>query len=135
VAYQHFVKTFAGPRWERLAAMGARPQRPLWASTSTKNPAYPDLLYVDDLVGPHTVNTMPEGTLDAFEDHGTVQRTVDADPDGAAAVLSGLAEHGVDMEDVAATLEREGVASFAASFDELLSTLERKAAQLTGQKA
>jgi transaldolase len=132
VAYQHFLRTFSGPRWDRLAAMGARVQRPLWASTSTKNPAYPDLLYVDTLIGPDTVNTMPDGTLDAFEDHGTVARTVDADPDGAREVLARLGAAGIDMEDVAETLEQEGVAAFAKSFDELLAALGVKAAELTG---
>jgi transaldolase len=132
VAYQHFRQTFAGPRWERLASMGARVQRPLWASTSTKNPDYPDLLYVDTLVGAHTVNTMPEGTLEAFEDHGTVARTIDADPGHAEGVLAELAATGIDMEDVAETLEQEGVASFSKSFDELLATLSAKAAELTG---
>jgi transaldolase len=132
VAYQHFVRTFSGPRWEKLAAKGARVQRPLWASTSTKNPEYPDLLYVDTLVGPDTVNTMPEGTLAAFEDHGTVARTVDADPEAASTVLARLGSVGIDMEDVADTLEQEGVASFAKSFDELLAALNTKAAELTG---
>ena len=86
-AYQHFHRTFAGERWEALRARGARVQRPLWASTSTKNPSYSDLLYVDSLIGPATVNTMPDGTLRAFEDHGTLQRTVDADPAAALAAL------------------------------------------------
>jgi transaldolase len=130
VAYQHFVDTFRGPRWEALAAKGAQVQRPLWASTSTKNPAYPDLLYVDSLIGPDTVNTMPDGTLAAFADHGTVARTLDADPDGAAATLAELGQAGVDMADVSATLEDEGVASFAKSFDELIQTLTDKAASL-----
>ena len=110
VAYQHFTKAFAGPRWEALAAKGARVQRPLWASTSTKNPAYPDLLYVDTLIGPDTVNTMPDQTIEAFVDHGTVIRTVDADPEEAEAVLARLADAGIDFGDVAATLEDEGVA-------------------------
>jgi transaldolase len=132
VAYQRFRRTFAGPRWEQLAARGARVQRPLWASTSTKNPDYPDLLYVDRLVGPDTVNTMPEGTLDAFEDHGTVARTVDADPGAAEDVLARLAAAGVDMEDVAETLERQGVDSFGQSFDQLLDVLRDKAAVLVG---
>ena len=108
--------------------MGARVQRPLWASTSTKNPAYPDLFYVDNLIGPSTVNTMPEPTLRAFEDHGTLRRTVDADPDEAEAVLARLAEAGVDMEDVEQTLEDEGVHAFVKSFDELLQSLTDKAA-------
>ncbi|HEY1826764.1 MAG TPA: transaldolase family protein, partial [Acidimicrobiales bacterium] len=103
-------------------------QRPLWASTSTKNPAYSDLLYVDTLIGPSTVNTMPDGTLRAFEEHGTLHRTIDHDPDAAAAVLQQLGEAGIDMDDVEQTLEQEGVASFSKSFDELLQSLTDKAA-------
>ena len=127
-AYQHFHRTFAGERWEALRARGARVQRPLWASTSTKNPNYSDLLYVDDLIGPATVNTMPDGTLRAFEDHGTLKRTADADPDAALAALDRLREAGVDMTDVEQTLEDEGVHSFAKSFDEVLQMLTDKAA-------
>jgi len=127
-AYQHFHRTFTGERWEALRDKGARVQRPLWASTSTKNPAYPDLLYVDSLIGPATVNTMPEPTLRAFEDHGTLKRTADADPDGAAEALARLAAAGIDMLDVEQTLEDEGVSSFAKSFDELLQSLTDKAA-------
>ena len=103
-------------------------QRPLWASTSTKNPAYSDLLYVDNLIGPATVNTMPDGTLRAFEEHGTLHRTVDADPAAAVAALDHLRDAGVDMEDVEQTLEDEGVTAFAKSFDELLQSLTDKAA-------
>jgi transaldolase len=128
VAYQHFHRAFSGDRWEALRAHGARVQRPLWASTSTKNAAYPDLLYVDNLIGPATVNTMPDGTLRAFENHGVLHRTVDADPEGAESVLRQLASTGVDMEDVEQTLENEGVSSFAKSFDELLQSLSDKAA-------
>jgi transaldolase len=127
VAYQQFVAKFSGPRWEALAGKGARVQRPLWASTSTKNPAYSDLLYVDSLIGPHTVNTMPEETLDAFLDHGRVARTVDADAAGPRETLKELGRAGIDMADVSATLEDEGVHSFAKSFDELLSVLADKA--------
>ena len=127
-AYQHFHRTFAGDRWEALRDKGARVQRPLWASTSTKNPAYPDVLYVDSLIGPATVNTMPEQTLRDFEDHGTLKRTADADPDAAANALAQLADAGIDMLDVEQTLENEGVASFAKSFDELLQSLTDKAA-------
>ncbi len=127
-AYQHFHRTFAGERWEALRARGARVQRPLWASTSTKNPGYPDLLYVDNLIGPATVNTMPESTLRAFEDHGTLKRTVDADPDAAQTALDRLREAGIDMRDVEQTLEDEGVHSFAKSFDEVLQLLTDKAA-------
>lgn len=129
-AYSHFTRTFSGPRWQALAAKGARVQRPLWASTSTKNPAYPDLLYVDALIGPDTVNTMPEGTLDAFGDHGTLARSVDADPGAAAGALARLEEVGIDLADVSATLEDEGVHSFAKSFDELIQSLSDKAASL-----
>ena len=126
LAYALFAGAFAGPRWEALAARGARVQRPLWASTSTKNPAYPDLAYVDTLIGPDTVNTMPDGTVTDFLDHGTV----DTDLVGARAVIDRLAAAGIDMEDVAGVLETEGVASFAASFDDLMATLETKAAAL-----
>ncbi len=122
-AYGVFRERFSGSRWEALAARGARPQRPLWASTSTKNPQYPDTLYVDSLIGPDTVNTLPEATIDAFVDHGTLARTVDADLPGARRTLADLADVGIDMADVAAVLEREGVASFAGSFDDLLAAL------------
>jgi len=131
LAYQQFRSTFAGPRWAALEARGARLQRPLWASTSTKNPAYPDTLYVDTLIGPDTVNTIPDATIEAFADHGTMARSIDAGVDEAEAVWSGLAEVGVDMEDVAAQLEREGVSSFQKSFDELLHALSTKARELT----
>ncbi len=127
-AYRIFRSTFAGPRWEALAARGARLQRPLWASTSTKNPSYPDLLYVDTLIGPDTVNTMPDQTIDALLDHGTVARTLDAGPATAESVLERLAATGIDFADVAATLEDEGVHSFAKSFDELIQKLTDKAA-------
>jgi transaldolase len=131
LAYQLFQAHFTGPRWEALAARGARVQRPLWASTSTKNPAYPDLLYVDTLIGPDTVNTMPEGTVADFLDHGVVARTVDTDATGAEHVINQLAGAGIDMEEVAKVLENEGVASFAKSFDELMQTLSDKANTLT----
>jgi transaldolase len=130
LAYGRFLERFSGPRWEALAARGARVQRPLWASTSTKNPDYPDTLYVDTLIGPDTVNTMPEATLDAFEDHGTLARTVDADLAGAAAALAAIEAVGVDMDDVSRTLEEQGVASFAKSFDELMTSLGAKAEEL-----
>jgi transaldolase len=135
LAYRLFQERFSGPRWEALAAKGARPQRPLWASTSTKNPAYPDLLYVETLIGPHTVNTMPEATITAFEDHGRVARTVDQDVDGSRATIDALGRVGVDFADVSRTLEDEGVASFAKSFDELLQALTDKANALTGGEA
>lgn len=129
LAYEMFTNVFSGDRWDALAAKGARVQRPLWASTSTKNPDYPDTLYVDTLIGPDTVNTMPDATLEAFEDHGTVARTVDADLPGAHATWEALGSL-VDLDDVAAVLEREGVAAFVASFDDLIDTLGKKAAEL-----
>ncbi|HEY8547296.1 MAG TPA: transaldolase [Acidimicrobiales bacterium] len=126
-AYRLFKERFSGPRWEALAARGARVQRPLWASTSTKNPSYPDTLYVDTLIGPDTVNTMPETTLEAFADHGTLARTVDADLAAADEVLAEVERVGVDLAAVSALLEDQGVASFAKSFDELLTALTAKA--------
>jgi transaldolase len=130
VAYKLFTDRFSGPRWESLAAAGAHPQRPLWASTSTKNKAYPDLLYVDSLIGPDTVNTMPNATVEAFADHGTVARTIDVGLDEAVDSLQRLAEAGVDMADVSRRLEDEGVASFSKSFDELMTSLHDKASAL-----
>ncbi|MGI9615575.1 MAG: transaldolase [Acidimicrobiales bacterium] len=132
LAYRAFTEVFAGARWEALAAAGARVQRPLWASTSTKDPSYPDTLYVDSLIGPHTVNTLPDATLDAFDDHGTLARTVDSyvDADEPAQVIEQLAALGIDMEQVAHKLETEGVASFAKSFDEVLENLGERAGGL-----
>jgi transaldolase len=130
LAYQLFVRTFTGHRWEALAAKGGRVQRPLWASTSTKNPAYPDTMYVDELIGPDTVNTLTDATIDAFADHGKLARRVDADIDAAESTWRALAQIGVDLDDVGDKLEREGVASFQKSFDELLAALESKAAEL-----
>ncbi len=130
LAYQLFREQFSGERWDALAARGARVQRPLWASTGAKNPDYSDTLYVDELIGPDTVNTLPDATLDAFVDHGTVARRVDVDVADAEAVWAKLPEVGVDMDDVADQLEREGVASFATAFDELIAALEEKAASL-----
>jgi len=127
LAYQLFLEQFSGPRWDALAARGARKQRPLWASTSTKNPAFPDTLYVDALIGPDTVNTIPDATLEAFDDHGTVARTIDTDVDDARATLDGLASVGVDLADATRVLEDEGVAAFSKSFDELIGVLQTKA--------
>jgi transaldolase len=130
LAYRLFLDTFSGPRWDALAARGARVQRPLWASTGTKNPDYSDVLYVDTLIGPHTVNTLPEATLEAFADHGTLARTVDQSFQEADRVWQALADVGVDMDDVSAKLEREGVDSFMKSFDELIDALQAKADEL-----
>ncbi len=127
IAYQRFLATFSGSRWESLRARGARLQRPLWASTSTKNPAYPDTMYVDSLIGPDTVNTLPDGTLEAFEDHGTLRRTIDTGVAEAEEVAADLLDVGVDLAEVAAKLESEGVGSFAKSFDEALETLAGRA--------
>jgi transaldolase len=130
LAYQLFQKTFSGPRWNALVDKGAVVQRPLWASTSTKNPAYRDTLYVDELIGPNTVNTLPDATIQAFADHGTLARRVDQDVDEAAAVWQAIQDAGVDVDDVADKLEREGVSSFQKSFDELISALDAKAIEL-----
>ncbi|MGH9278482.1 MAG: transaldolase [Acidimicrobiales bacterium] len=132
LAYRIFRQRFSGTRWESLAARGATLQRPLWASTSTKNPAYPDLLYVETLMGPDTVNTLPEPTIDALGDHGTVAPTIDEGVAEAEAVLRRLEEIGVDMADVSATLEAQGVASFLAARDDLIKALEDKVAALRG---
>lgn len=134
LAYELFQQRFSGPRWEALAARGARVQRPLWASTSTKDPSYPDTLYVDTLIGPDTVNTMPEATLEAFESEGTVARTADADFDGARQVIDRLATVGIDLDEVTDTLETEGVAAFEKSFDSLLASLQTKADDLQAGK-
>lgn len=130
VAFSHFQRLCSEPRWQALAARGARPQRLLWASTSTKNPDFPDTLYVDELIGPGTVNTLPDATLEAFEHHGTVESTLAASVDEAAEVLDRIAAVGVDLEAVTAQLEDEGVAAFSKSFDELLAVLGDKAEDL-----
>jgi transaldolase len=130
LAYRLFRQRFAGERWDHLAATGARVQRPLWASTSTKNPGRPDTYYVDNLIGPDTVNTLPDGTLAAFENHGTVARTVVIDLDAASRLMDRLAALGIDMDEVGATLENEGIASFHDSFAHVLAALDSKAHKL-----
>jgi transaldolase len=132
-AYELFRQRFTGDRWAALVEKGAHLQRPLWASTSTKNPAYPDTLYVDNLIGPDSVNTMPENTIEAFEDHGTLARTIDRDVAEAHEMLAQLAALGIDMADVSRVLEEEGVASFSKSFNELIGALEAKAAELAAK--
>jgi transaldolase len=129
LAYERFTATFGAERFAALERSGARRQRPLWASTSTKNPAYPDLLYVDTLIGPSTVNTMPAETIEAFLDHGVVARTLDANVDGARQALAAIEGAGISMEDVAQVLEDKGVSSFSASYHELLQTIEEKRAR------
>lgn len=133
LAYQLFRERFAGERWARLAGLGAHLQQPLWASTSTKNPAYSDTLYVDDLIGPDTVNTLPEATITAFEDHGRLARTIDVGADEAAEVMRRLAAVGIDMDDVGRTLEAAGVRSFHESFAGVLDALEAKARELAAR--
>src|SRR5215831_10879650 len=126
VAYQRYRAKFAGAGWERLAGLGARPQRPLWASTGTKNPDYSDVRYVSELIGPGVINTMPDHTLHAFADHGAVARTVDADPGAAERTLAAAAAAGIDLAALTAQLEREGVSSFCDSYHQLLDCIERK---------
>jgi transaldolase len=130
LAYDQYRDLFSGERWSALAAAGARPQRCLWASTSTKNPAYRDVLYVEDLVGPNTVNTMPFETIAAFQDHGVVADTLVEGLDEARALLEELSAAGVDYDDVTATLEAEGVQKFADSFESLLAGIRAKRAAL-----
>lgn len=129
-AYRLFAERFSGARWEALAAHGARVQRPLWASTSTKNPAYRDVLYVEALIGPDSVNTLPPATLEAFRDHGETARTVDAGLDEADAQIAALAARGVNLTAVTDQLLSEGLASFAKSFETLLGGLAQKRAAL-----
>jgi transaldolase len=126
LAYRHYQQTFQGSRWTYLAGKGATPQRVLWASTSTKNPAYPDTLYVDELIGPDTVNTMPEETVLAFQERGTPRATLAEGLAEAQAVLDDLASVGVDYDELTETVEREGVEKFEASFTELLDSLKAK---------
>jgi transaldolase len=130
LAYQHWQEAFSGERWEFLAGKGATNQRCLWASTSTKNPEYRDVMYVEELIGPETVNTMPEETIRAFQDHGVVADTLEQAIDAARKLLEELAEAGVDYDDVVLTLEEEGVQKFADSFEELLDGVRAKRGEL-----
>jgi len=126
LAYAIFQKEFSSPRWKRLEEKGAAVQRVLWASTSTKNPAYRDVMYVEQLIGPHTVNTMPPATIDAFRDHGDVKRTVDQDIPAAERVIADLSQLGISMDDVTDKLLVDGLASFQKSFDTLIAGLAKK---------
>jgi transaldolase len=133
LAYGLFRETFAGDRWDALAARGARLQRPLWASTSTKNPAYSDTLYVDELVGPDTISTLAPASIDALHDHGDPQPdTITRDVAGAKRVIEELAGAGIDYGDLTDTIEREGVGSFEQSYRDCLASLEKRAGELTG---
>jgi transaldolase len=129
LAYENFQNIFGSDRFKALAAKGARVQRPLWASTGTKNKAYSDVLYVESLIGPDTVNTLPPATLEAFIDHGTISRTVDQGVAEAHATLKALKEAGIDIDAATKQLENEGVASFAKSFEDLLAGVEAKREQ------
>ncbi|MDP9278699.1 MAG: transaldolase, partial [Gemmatimonadota bacterium] len=131
LAYRLFRQKFSGPRWEALAKQGARVQRPLWASTSTKNPAYRDVMYVEDLIGPDTVDTMPPATIEAFADHGVVQKTVDKKVAVAEALLKEIEAVGISVREVTEKLLVDGIASFQKSFDELIAGLESKIGSLT----
>jgi transaldolase len=135
IAYQSFERLFSGAEWDSLAGAGADVQRPLWASTSVKNPAFPDTMYVDQLIGPKTVNTMPRPTMNAFLDHGTVERTVDKDLSGAYKTMEDLAAAGIDIDAVTAQLEDEGIATFTKSYDSLLEGVASKRSQLAGAPA
>ena len=135
MAYRNFRETFGGERFAALRAKGARVQRPLWASTGTKNPAYSDVLYIDNLIGPDTVNTMPPATLSAFIDHGDPRRTIDEDDAGAEQTLAALAAAGVDVDAVTDKLLADGVKAFADSFEQLLANVEAKRAALLERPA
>jgi transaldolase len=130
LAYQRYEEIFSGPRWDALEAKGATPQRCLWASTSTKNPDYRDVMYVEELIGPNTVNTMPDETIEAFQDHGEVSPTLQEGIEEANRVFEQFAEAGVDYDDVTRTLEREGVEKFSDSFSELLEGIRAKSGEL-----
>ncbi len=132
LAYQGWRETFSGDRWAALEAKGASKQWCLWASTSTKNPAYRDVMYVEDLIGPETVNTMPEETIEAFQDHGEVALTIEEGLDDARVLFDSLAAAGVDVDDVTRVLEEEGVQKFSDSFAELLTGIRAKRGELVG---
>ncbi len=125
LAYQRYLRIFSGPRWQALAGKGAQTQRVLWASTSTKNPAYRDVMYVEELIGPATVNTMPPATIDAFRDHGKLRKSLTEDIPGAEKVMSDLAKAGISIQEVTTRLTTEGVKLFADAFNKLLQAVER----------
>jgi len=131
LTYQSYERIFSGPRWQALAAKGAQTQRVLWASTSTKNPAYRDVIYIEELIGPDTVNTMPPATIDAFRDHGKLRNALSEDVAGAAKVMSDLSKAGISMKEVTDKLTNDGVKLFADAFDKLLAAV----AKSTQQKA
>ena len=132
LAYARFREIFAGNRWDRLARTGARVQRPLWASTGTKSPAYADTLYVDSLIGPDTVNTLPPATLQAFMDHGQASLTINKDVEAARNRISTLSDIGINLETITKQLLDEGVTAFAKPFENLMSNIEGKRERLSG---
>ena len=134
-AYDRYLRRFRGPRWDRLEALGAQPQRPLWASTGTKNSDYSDVLYVEQLIAPGVINTMPDATLRAFRDHGQAEASLEDESGEAERVLSAAADAGLDLDAITAELEREGVESFCGSYQELLRCIETKLAAISGQAA
>src|SRR5579863_491250 len=134
LTYQRYQRLFSGPRWEALAAKGAQTQRVLWASTSTKNPAYRDVMYVEELIGPDTVNTMPPATIDAFRDHGKLRNSLTEDVAGAQNVMDNLARTGISIKDVTTKLTDDGVKLFADAFHKLLAAVEKNTQQ-KGQNA
>jgi transaldolase / glucose-6-phosphate isomerase len=129
LTYQSYQRIFSGPRWQALAAKGAQTQRVLWASTSTKNPNYRDVIYVEELIGPDTVNTMPPATIDAFRDHGLLRNALTEDVAGAAEVMSDLAKAGISMKEVTDKLTNDGVKLFADAFDKLLAAVAKSTQQ------
>ena len=134
LAYQRYKRLFAGARWEKLRAEGARVQRLLWASTGTKNPAYSDVLYIEGLIAPETISTMPPATMDAFRDHGRVQPTLEENIEQARQVMATLEKSGISIDSVTAKLVEEGVQIFADAFDKLLDAVARKRVALLGEK-
>jgi transaldolase len=130
IAYARFKEIFSGEKWERLTAKGGRVQRPLWASTSTKNPVYPDTLYIDNLIGPNTVNTLPPTTFDAFLDHGNVATALESDVEGARSRIAKLGRLGIDLDVITKQVLEDGVKSFAKSFDALLASITEKREKL-----
>jgi transaldolase/glucose-6-phosphate isomerase len=129
LTYQRYQRIFSGPRWQALASKGAQTQRVLWASTSTKNPTYRDVIYVEELIGPNTVNTMPPATIDAFRDHGKLRNSLTEDLPGAQKVMDDLAKAGVSIKEVTDKLTDDGVKLFADAFDKLLAAVEKSTAQ------
>jgi transaldolase len=126
LAYAHFQENSRSDRWAKLARVGAQPQRPLWASTGTKNPIYSDTRYVDNLIGSDTVNTVPPATLDAFMDHGRTDRSIEEDVGGAQGRIDSLGTEGVDFDEITDALLSEGVDAFAQAFDDLMQSIEEK---------